>query len=71
MLSIGNAKRNIHFIDIISLYLQGNNVYVGQSSSLDLNQTPDVYEDVDFLLYEKTTKVFNKENKKYDYIESI
>ena len=71
MLRIGNPGMNIYFIDIISLYLHGNNIYVGQSSSLDLNQTPDVYEDVDFVLYDMITKCFNKENEKYDCIESI
>ena len=62
---------NIYFIDIISLYLQGNTIYVGQSSSLDLNQTPNIFEDVYFALYNMTTKFVNRKNEKSYCIENI
>ena len=38
---------------------------------MDLNQTLDVYEDVDFVMYDKKTKVVNKENENSYYIENI
>ena len=41
---------------------------MGQSSSFDLNQTPDISKEVDFSLYGMTTKDVSQENEKYGCI---